>query len=46
MVECERKVAEVARKLHNRQDILNSTVMDDELVPTKRMTMASNAKIP
>ena len=46
MVECERKVAEVARKLHNRQDILNATVMDDELVPTKRMTMAANAKLP
>lgn len=46
MVECERQMAEVVRKLHNRQDILNSTVMYDELIPTKRMTMAANTKLP
>ena len=45
MVECERQVAEVVRKLHNRQDILNSSVMYDELVPTKRMTKAVNTKL-
>ena len=44
-MECERQVAEVVRKLHNRQDILNSSVMYDELVPTKRMTKAANTKL-
>ena len=46
MRECERQVAEVVKKLHNRQDILNSTVMYGELIPTTRMTMAANSKLP
>jgi hypothetical protein len=44
--EYERQVAEVVKKLHNRQDILNSTVMYEELIPTTRMTKAANSKLP
>lgn len=45
MREYERQVAEVVKKLHNRQDILNSTVMYEDLIPTTRMTMATTSKL-
>jgi hypothetical protein len=46
VIDYERQVAEVVKKLHNRQDILNSSVMYDDLIPTTRMTMAVTCKLP
>ena len=46
MIEYERQVTEVVKKLYNRQDILNSTVMYEDLIPTTRMTMTVTSKLP
>jgi hypothetical protein len=45
-MEFEKHVALVVKKLHNRQDILNSTILYEDLVPTTRMTMPATFKLP